>query len=75
MHEEIKSWEKRVDDMCADFRWPDKTVHEEPEMLEAHVGVACNELELEVGHRLLAGEITAEEAYEALATDPTVSDT
>lgn len=68
MHEEIKDWEKRVDDMCADLPpRPDTAVHEEPEMLEAHVGVACNELEMEIGHRLLAGEITAEEAYDLLA--------
>lgn len=67
MHDEIKDWEKRVDDMCRDLPpRPDTAVHEEPEDLLPHVGLACNELELEVGHLLLAGEITAEEAYELL---------
>lgn len=73
MHDEIKDWEKRVDDMCADL--PDRVVHETPDDLLSHTGLACNELEMEIGHRLLAGEITIEKAYEALATDPTSSET
>lgn len=68
MHEEIKAWEKRVDDMCADL--PDRPVHEEPDDLLSHTSYTCNELELEIGHKLIAGEITIEEAYDALGVSP-----
>lgn len=44
----------------------DHVVHETPDMLESHTGAACNEMELELGHRVLAGEIDATEAYRLL---------
>lgn len=61
MHDQIKDWEKEVDELLSDT-----AVHEEPAMLESHTEDAPWELEREVGHRLLAGEIDAVEAYTLL---------
>lgn len=59
-HDGIKQWEKGVDVLL------DGVVHEEPDMLESNTGLACHELELELGHKVLAGELTVEEAYDRL---------